>query len=151
MRLRSVVVGCVVFLLGAAFGFYEAYAASGIKYDGYLLGKNASKKNDAFLNGYVAGMYDQLSTIVWAANEKPQLFTAEVFTKPFLCLQKAQTSSEVVAFAQPLWAKTPDAWAADVVLIHACEFSPSATANAMTKAGGQSRAGGGAHSLTMGK
>ncbi len=140
-----------VFLSGAWFGFYEAHAASGIEYDGFLLGRDASKKNDAFLNGYVAGMYDQLSTVAWAANERPQLFTADTFTKPFLCLQKAQNTGEVVAFGKDFWSKQPDTWAADVLFVHACEFSASARANTMTKAGGVSRVRGGAHSLTPGK
>ncbi len=92
-----------------------------------------------------------LMTVAWAANERPQLFTADTFTKPFLCLQKAQNTGEVVAFGKDFWSKQPDTWAADVLFVHPCEFSASARANSMTKAGGVSRVRGGAHSLTPGK
>jgi hypothetical protein len=150
--MRWLALGSLVFLMGAWFGFYEAHAASGIKYDGFLVSKEASKKSDAFLNGYVAGMYDQLSTVAYLANERPEVFTAATFNRPFLCLQKAQNTSEIVAFAKDFWSKQPDVWAVDVVFVRACEFSASARANTMTRtAGGVSRGQGGAHSLTGGK
>lgn len=128
----------VVFLVGAGFGFYEAHAASGIKYDGYLLGKNVPKASADFLAGYAAGNYDTMAVVTYISNEVPKAFTAEVFTKQYQCLQKIPTAGETVAWAKDLWSKSPDTFAAQELFIHACEYGASARANTMTKATGPS-------------
>lgn len=149
--MRLVVLGCVVFLMGAGFGFYEAHAASGVKYDGYIQGKDIPKMQAAFLNGYASGSYDTLSTVAWISNEAPKYFTAEVFTKQYQCLQKIPTASETVAWAKEFWNAKPDSFAADQLFMHACEYNAAARANTVTKAGGPSHSMGGAHSITLGK
>ena len=146
--MRLLVLGCVMFLVGAWFGFYEAHAASGIKYDGYLTGKNVPKASPDFLNGYAAGNYDTLAMVAYVANEVPKVFNAEVFTKQYQCLQKIPTAGETVAWAKDLWSKSPDSFAAQEIFIHACEYGASARANTMTKAGGPSHRPG-SYSITM--
>jgi hypothetical protein len=147
--MRLLVLGCVVFMVGAGFGFYEAHAASGIKYDGYLLGKNISKASPDFLSGYAAGTYDTLETVTYIANEVPKVFNAETFTKQYQCLQKIPTAQETVAFGKDFWTKEPDVWAAQELFIHACEYGASARSNTMTKGGGRARVGGGQNNITM--
>jgi len=58
--MRLLVFSCVVFLMGAWFGFHEARAAGGLQYDVFLFNKNVSKKSADFLNGYAAGAYDMV-------------------------------------------------------------------------------------------
>lgn len=148
--MRSLVLGCIVFLVGAWFGFHEAQAASGIKYSNYLLGKDASKAAAPFLSGYVAGIHDMLTAAAWLANESPKDFTAEVFTKQYQCMQKIPNTAEGVAWAMDFWNKEPDIWAGDNYFARACQYNPSARANTMVKSGGQSPQAGG-HSMTLSK
>lgn len=148
--MRLLVLGCIVFLMGAWFGFHQAHAASGIKYTGYVQGKDVPKMQAAFMNGYAAGVYDELAQVVWIANEQPKYFTVEVFTKPYQCLQKIPNTAEAVAWAKEFWNKEPDVWAADQLFNHACEYSAAARSNTMVKTGGPSpRAG--SHSITLSK
>ncbi len=148
--MRSLVLGCVVFLVGAWFGFYEAHAASGIKYSNYMLGKDAAKAEPTFLYGYVAGLHDMLTAVTWFGNESPKDFTAELFTKQYQCMQKIPNAAEAVAWAKDFWNKEPDVWAGDNVFIHACEYNPSARANTMVKTGGRAPHAGG-RSMTLSK
>lgn len=147
--MRLFALGCIVFLLGAWFGFYEAHAASGVKYDGFVQGKDVPKMSAGFMNGYVAGAYDMLGGTTWVANEDSKDFTADVFTKQYQCLQKIPNASEGVAWAKDLWSKNPNAWASDILFAHACEYNTSARANTMVKGGQSQRAG--AHSITLSK
>src|SRR5215467_5311548 len=148
MRLRLLALGCVVFLAGAGFGFYEAHAAGAIKYDAYLFGKDVGKAPDAYLSGYAAGSYDTLSLVAWVANEAPKAFTAETFTNQYLCLQKIPSASETVAFAKDFWRAKPDSAAANQLFIHACEYSTSARSSSMTKAGKPSHSRSASFTLT---
>jgi hypothetical protein len=81
--MRLLVPGCVVFLMGAWFGFYEAHAASGIKYDAFLFSKNVPKQPAEYLKGYAAGAYDSFEWATWIANKSPKYFTQEYFTKQY--------------------------------------------------------------------
>jgi hypothetical protein len=148
--MKLLVVGCVALLLGLSIGFYAASAASGIKYTGFVQGKDVPKMNAAFMNGYAAGVFDELAQVVWIANEQPKYFTVDVVTKPYQCLQKITNTAEVVAWAKEFWNKEPDVWAADQLFNHACEYNASARANTMVKTGGQSPRTG-AHTITLSK
>lgn len=143
MKVRLVALGCVMFLIGTGFGFYGAHAASGLKYDGFLLGKDVPKQPAEYLKGYAAGTYDTFEWATWVANEAPKYFTQEVFTKQYQCLQKIPTATEIVAWAKEFWNKQPESFAAGEILGNACAYKPSATANTMTTSGGpaHSRAG----------
>ncbi len=144
--MRLIAVGCVALLVGIAIGLHGASGASGIKYTYYLLGKDASKVSDPFLNGYTAGIFDVLETITWIANDDPQSkddFTAANLTGYYQCLQKIPGSAEAVAWAKELWAKNADYVAANTVLFNACQYKPSqARSNAMTGGRGQGSSGG---------
>ena len=148
--MRLLVLGCLVFLMGAWFGFYEAHAASGVKYTGYLQGKDTSKAQAAFLNGYAAGVFDELAQVTWIANEESKYFTAEVFTKQYQCMQKIPNLGEAVAWAKDFWNKEPDVWAADQLFVHACEYNASARTSTAVKTAGPSPRGG-SHSITLSK
>ena len=148
--MRLLVLGCIVFVLGAWFGFSNAHAASGIKYTNYMLGKDTAKAEPGFLMGYVAGIHDTMTGAVYLANESAKDFTAEYFTKQYQCMQKIPNAAEAVAWAKDFWNKEPDIWAADNFLVRACEYNPSARANTMVKAGGRSPQPGG-RGMTLSK
>jgi len=147
--MRVLALGCVVFLMGAWFGFYEAHAASGIKYDGFLLGKDVPKQPAEYMKGYAAGSYDTLETVTYIANEASKYFTPEVFTKQYQCLQKIPTATETVAWAKEFWTKEPDVFAAQEIFMHACEYNASARSNTMTKAGGPAHSMVGRNTVTL--
>lgn len=136
MKVRLLALVCMVFLFGAAAGFYGAHAASGMKYDGFLLGKDVPKQPAEYLKGYAAGTYDSFEWATWVANEAPKYFTAEVFTKQYQCLQKIPTATEMVAWAKEFWSKQPDSFAAGEILGNACVYKPAANANTATKGAG---------------
>jgi hypothetical protein len=134
--MRLLVVGCVALLIGIGIGLYGASAASSIKYDYFLTGKDAPKFSDGFLNGYAAGTYDTMETIVWMANDDPQSkddFTAANLTGLYQCLQKIPGTAEAVAWAKELWAKNQSLVGANAVVNNACQYKPAqARSNAMT-------------------
>jgi hypothetical protein len=147
--MRLLVLSCVVFLMGAWFGFHEARAAGGLQYDGFLFNKNVSKKSADFLNGYAAGAYDMVSVTAQIANEAAKYFTPQVFTKQYQCLQKFQTANEIVAWAKAYWSKEPDSWAAESIFGHACEYDASARSNTMTKSSGPTRSPAQQHTISI--
>lgn len=125
--MRLLALGCIVFVMGAWFGFYEAHAASGVKITGYLTGKEVPKYTDAFVNGYAAGNFDMLGMVVWMANDQPKYFTPEYFTKQYQCLQKIPSTQETVAWAKAYWSKEPDVWAAEEITWNACDYAVSSS------------------------
>ena len=147
--MRSIAVACVALLVGIGIGFYEARAASTVKYDYYLTGKDVPKMADPFLNGYAAGAYDTLETVVWMATDDPQSkddFTATNFAGFYQCLQKIPSAAETVAFAKDYWAKNPTWIAANTLMINACQYKPGQSkANTMTGGGGKGSSVGGNH------
>ena len=147
--MRLLVLSCVVFLIGAWFGFYRAHAAGGLQYDGFLFNKNVSKKSADFLNGYAAGSYDTVALATQLANESAKYFTPQVFTKQYQCLQKFQTAGEIVAWAKAYWSKEPDSWAAESIFAHACEYDASARSNTMTKSSGPAHSPAQMHTITI--
>ncbi len=147
--MRLFVLSCAVFLVGAWFGFHQAHAAGGLQYDGYLFNKNVSKKSADYLSGYAAGTYDMLAASTQIANESAKYFTPQVWTKQYQCLQKIQTSSEIVAWAKAFWSKEPEDWAAESIFVHACEYDASARSNAMTKSSGPGHTSATMHTITI--
>jgi hypothetical protein len=145
--MRLFVVGCVALLIGVFIGVYGARAASNIKYDYYVAGKDVPKMADPFLNGYAAGTYDTIETVVWMANDDPQSkddFTAANFTGFYQCLQKIPSAGEAVAFVKEYWAKSPNMIAANTLLINACQYKPGQSkANTMTGGAGKGPSRGG--------
>lgn len=145
--MRLLVVGCLALLVGIGIGLYGASAASSIKYDYFLSGKDVPKMSDHFLNGYAAGTYDMLRTVVWLANDDPQSkddFTAAVFAKQYQCLQQIPNASEIVAWAKDYWSKNPTVVAANELFADACLYKPTqAKTNMMTGGAGTGRTQGG--------
>ena len=147
--MRLFVLGCLVFLVGAWFGFHEALAAGGMQYDGFLFNKNVSKKSADYLTGYAAGTYDMVAVTTEIANESAKYFTPQVWTKQYQCLQKIQTAPEIVAWAKAYWSKEPDDWAAESIFVHACEYDASARSNTMTKSSGPGHSPSTMHTITI--
>ncbi len=147
--MRLIVVGCVALLVGISIGLYGASAASGIKYDFYLTGKDVPKMQDPFLNGYAAGTYDTMEFVAWLANDDPTSkddFTAEKVAGWYQCLQKIPGSAEAVAWAKDFWAKNPNWVAANTVVVNACQYKPGqASANTLTRGPSKSRGSGTNH------
>jgi hypothetical protein len=128
-------------LVGIGIGLYEARAASTIKFDYYLTGKDVPKMADAFLNGYTAGAYDTLETVVWMATDDSQSkddFTAANLAGYYQCLQKIPNPGETVAFVKDYWAKNPNVIAANTLMVNACQYKPGqGKANTLTGGGGR--------------